>query len=135
VDRARLAALALFADLPDEELDAVARVAEEVRFDGAGQPVTTEGEFGHTLYVIESGSAEVSVDGDPVGAVQPGDVIGEIAVLRSGRRTASVVTSSPVVALAFFKRDVWALERSAPLAAQRLRDAAERRSETESVAP
>lgn len=134
MDRARLAALAVFAGLPDEELDAVTKVAEEVRFDAAGQPLTTEGEFGHTLYVIESGTAEVTVDRDVVGVVKPGDVIGEIAVLRSGRRTASVVTSSPVVALALFKRDVWALERSAPGAAQRLREALERHSEPHSAA-
>jgi Cyclic nucleotide-binding domain len=36
-----------------------------------------------------------------------GDVVGEVAVLASGRRTASVVATSPVQALAFFKPDVW----------------------------
>ena len=33
--------------------------------------------------------------------------------MASGRRTASVVATSPVRALALFKRDVWALEERA----------------------
>jgi CRP-like cAMP-binding protein len=57
--------------------------------------------------------------------VGPGDVVGEIAVLASGRRVASVVATSPVRAIALFKRDVWALENEAPEAARRLRAAIE----------
>jgi CRP-like cAMP-binding protein len=51
----------------------------------------------------------------------PGDVFGEIAVLASGRRTSSVVATSPMRMIVLFKRDVWALERSSPTAAERLR--------------
>src|SRR5438067_706528 len=57
--------------------------------------------------------------------VRAGDVVGEVAVLSSGRRTASVVATTPLRALTFFKRDVWALEREAPEAARRLRAALE----------
>jgi CRP-like cAMP-binding protein len=56
-----------------------------------------------------------------IASVGPGDVFGEIAVLASGRRTASVVATSPMRLLVLFKRDVWALERTAPEAARRLR--------------
>jgi hypothetical protein len=49
-------------------------------------------------------------------------------VLASGRRTASVTAASPVLALAFFKRDVWALERSAPDAARRFSAAFDQRA-------
>ncbi len=124
MERARLAVLPLFAGLPDDEIDLVARFASEVEFD-AGDPLTTEGDFGHTLFVIETGSAEVSADGAPVDVVGPGAVIGEVAVLSSGRRTASVVATSPVRAIALFKRDVWTLEREAPEAARLLHAALE----------
>jgi CRP/FNR family transcriptional regulator, cyclic AMP receptor protein len=67
----------------------------------------------------------VFVHGDKVREVGPGDVIGEIAVLASGRRTASVVATSPVQVIALFKRDVWRLEDDAPEAAGRLRAAME----------
>ena len=66
----------------------------------------TEGEFGHALFAIESGTAEVSADGETRATLGPGDVFGEIAVMASGRRTASVVATSPMRLVAFFKRDV-----------------------------
>ena len=85
----------------------------------------SKGDFGHCMLLIEEGAAEVSVDGTRVRTVGPGDVVGEVAILSSGRRTASVVATAPVRAFSFFKRDVWALERTAPEAARRLRAAIE----------
>ena len=70
---------------------------------------------------IETGTADVLRDGQVVGTVGPGDVVGEIAVIAAGRRTATVVATSPMRLIAVFKRDVWALERSAPQVAERLR--------------
>jgi CRP-like cAMP-binding protein len=122
VDRARLAATAFFAGLPDEELDVIARAATECEY-SEGQRLTNEGDFGHALILLESGSADVWVNGARVWEVRSGEVIGEVAVLSSGRRTASVVATSPVRAAAWLKRDVWALERTAPEAARRLRAA------------
>ena len=117
----RLAAIRLFSDLPAEELTAVASVAGE--FDvPAGSTVIKEGDFGHTVFAVESGTADVLAAGATIGTVGPGDVIGEIAVLASGRRTASVVATSPMRLISLFKRDVWALEGRAPEAARRLRE-------------
>jgi CRP-like cAMP-binding protein len=124
MERERLAAMAFFAGLPEHELDLVARAATQLEFDD-GDPLTTQGEFGHALFAIDSGAAEVSADGARLGEVGPGGVVGEVAVLASGRRTASVVATSPVRALAWFKRDVWALEDRAPEVARRLRAALE----------
>jgi CRP-like cAMP-binding protein len=131
VDRAWLAANPFFAVLPDDELDAVARVASEVHV-AAGEPLTSEGDFGHALFVVDSGTADVTRDGVGVGQVGPGDVVGEIAVLASGRRTASVVATSPLTLISLFKRDVWALEREAPEAARRVRAAFDARASSPS---
>ena len=122
MDRARLAANPFFASLPDDELDAVARIASGVDV-AQGDALTTEGDFGHALFVVESGTADVTQDGVRIGTVGAGDVVGEIAVLASGRRTASVVATSPLTLLSLFKTDVWALEREAPEAARRIRAA------------
>jgi CRP-like cAMP-binding protein len=124
VDRARIASHAFLAGIPEDELDAVAAIASEREF-AAGETVMAEGDFGHSMLLIEEGSADVSVEGTEVRKVGPGDVVGEVAILSSGRRTASVVASSPVRAISFFKRDVWQLERTAPEAARRLRAAIE----------
>jgi len=124
VDRSRVAPISVFAECSDEELDAVARVASELEFD-SGETLMSEGDFGHSLFLVESGSADVLEHGEKVREVGPGEVLGEVAVLSSGRRTASVVATSPVQVIALFKRDVWQLEHDAPVAAQRLRDSIE----------
>ena len=131
LDPTRLGAIPLFAGLAEPELAAVAAVASEVEAD-EGQMLATQGDFGHALYAIETGTAEVRRDGALVRVLGPGDPFGEIAVIASGRRTASVVAASPMRLIALFKRDVWALERDAPETAQRLRALiAERRAADE----
>ena len=86
----------------------------------AGEALAAEGDFGHAVYAIESGTADVIAGGVTIRSIGPGDVVGEIAVLVAGRRTASVVATSPLRVISLFKRDVWALERTAPEAARRL---------------
>jgi hypothetical protein len=39
-----------------------------------------------------------------------------------GQRTASVIATSPMRLIGLFKRDVWALDQRAPIAAARLRE-------------
>jgi CRP/FNR family transcriptional regulator, cyclic AMP receptor protein len=108
--------------IPAEELDAVATVASEREF-AEGETLMAEGDFGHCLFLIEDGSADISVDGTTVAQVGPGDVIGEVAVVASGRRTASVVATAPMRTISVFKRDVWGLESGSPEASRRLRAA------------
>ena len=120
MDASRLSAIPLFAGLTDRELAAVASAASEATAE-EGQTLAAAGDFGHALYAIESGTASVTADGEPLRELGPGDVFGEIAVLASGRRTSSVVATSPMRMIVLFKRDVWALERSSPTAAERLR--------------
>jgi CRP-like cAMP-binding protein len=120
----RIASHPFLAGIPDQELDAVASAASEREF-AAGEPLMTEGDFGHCMLLIEEGVADVSVDDERVRTVGAGDMVGEVAVLSSGRRTATVVATSPLRAISFFKRDIWQLERTAPEAARRLRAAIE----------
>lgn len=129
----RLAAIRFFADLPEDELAAVASMASEEEIP-AGQLLAAEGRVGYSLYAIESGTANVVINGAAVGTIGPGDVVGEMAVLIAppdwsappevaigGLRTASVISTSPMRLIMLFKRDVWALDRRAPVMTQRLR--------------
>ncbi|HEY0415436.1 MAG TPA: cyclic nucleotide-binding domain-containing protein [Gaiellaceae bacterium] len=120
MEPSRLAAIPLFATLEPGHLEALAAVAKETTA-GPGQQVATQGDFGHALYAIEEGSADVSVGGEQVRTLGPGDVFGEVAILTAGRRTATVVATTPMKLIAIFKRDVWSLERSSPEAGERLR--------------
>jgi CRP-like cAMP-binding protein len=133
MDSSRIAAIPFFADLAEDELAAVAAVASEAEVP-PGQALAAEGRVGHSLFAIESGTADVVKAGATVGTVGPGDVVGEIAVYASppdpfappelaegGLRTASVIATSPMRIIGLFKRDVWSLDRRAPGVTQRLR--------------
>lgn len=135
MDATRLSSIPVFADLGEAELAAVGEAAFEIEVT-AGETIAAEGDFGHALYAIESGTADVTIDGTLLRTVGPGDVFGEIALISSGRRTASVTATSAMRLIVLFKRDVWSLERQAPDAAARLRAlASERRSGTATGAP
>ena len=56
----------------------------------------TQGDLGDRYYVIESGEVDVVGDGDLVSTLGPGEGFGEIALLRSGPRTATVRARSDV---------------------------------------
>ena len=71
MDRRRVADHAFLAGLADAELDAVARVASEREF-AAGAALMSEGDFGHALFLVEAGSADVSVHGEKVAVVGTG---------------------------------------------------------------
>ena len=90
VDSARLRALPLFEGLADDEVEVVASMAEE-RTAEAGATVVAQDDFGYSLYLIEEGDAEVVQDGKQVAILGRGDVFGELGLLVTGRRTASVV--------------------------------------------
>jgi CRP-like cAMP-binding protein len=86
----------LFADLEDGELKQIARSMKERRF-SAGETVTEEGKGGIGFFVVESGDAEVSVDGQPRGTIGAGDYFGEIALLTGSDRTATITAKSDMV--------------------------------------
>ena len=66
------------------------------------------------MFAIVEGTAAVTVEGAPVRELGPRDVFGEIAVVASGRRTATVTSSSPMRLVSLFKRDLWRLAEERP---------------------
>ncbi|MGY1740180.1 MULTISPECIES: MFS transporter [unclassified Blastococcus] len=76
--------------LPLPSLEQLARGLEPVAVP-VGAVVFEQGDPGDRYYVIESGEAEVVGDGRLVTTLGPGEGFGEIALLRSGPRTATVV--------------------------------------------
>ena len=121
VDAAELGALPVFGSLSQDELAKLAAGAERVEVGEPGVELTKEGDFGHSVFVVLEGTAEVAVDGDIVRELSHGDLFGEVAVLSSGRRTATVVSSTPMALVSVFKRDVWAIEEKNDAFAEELR--------------
>ena len=105
--------LPLFAGVSARELRAVSKVVDEIDVP-AGYTLTREGEQGYELVFIVDGSAEVSQDGRPINRVRDGDIVGEIAVLTRGERTATVTTTSPTRAFVVTGRDFWMLLERIP---------------------
>ena len=95
VDATELAALPVFDALSPKELERLAAGADRVEIGEPGVELTTEGDFGHSVFVVLEGSARVSIGAEAVRDLSPGDLFGEVAVLSSGRRTATVVSLTP----------------------------------------
>jgi CRP-like cAMP-binding protein len=120
MDSADLGTLPLFRDLTSDQLGRVASACEELEVD-EGTVLVREGDFGHAVFAIRSGTAEVVHDGAVINTLGPGDYFGEIAVMSGGRRSASVVATSPLKLVTIFNREIWRLEREAPEVASVLR--------------
>jgi len=77
--------------------------------------------------VIDSARLEgiplfAGLDGEPIATLRQGDVCGEIGVLVTGTRRATVVAMTPMRLVAMFSRDFRHVERRVPALAARLRE-------------
>jgi CRP-like cAMP-binding protein len=104
MDSSRLAAFPLLAELPAVELDEVTTVVTEVQVD-AGARVVARDEYGTAIYFVEDGEAEVLSEGGEGRAIGPGETFGEISLLLTGERTATVVARTPMRLLTLSGQD------------------------------
>jgi CRP-like cAMP-binding protein len=84
----------LFAGCSREDLETVARLADEVDVP-AGHALTREGASGREFVVLLDGAAVVERGGEALATLGPGDFLGEIALLMRAPRTATVTTTAP----------------------------------------
>jgi CRP-like cAMP-binding protein len=63
----------------------------------AGEVVIREGTVGRDFGVIVSGTATVSICGRRIASLGPGDFFGEVALLGTGRRTATVIADTELI--------------------------------------
>jgi CRP-like cAMP-binding protein len=90
-----LAGVPLFAGLSTRHLKRIRDLAEEARY-MAGAPLVKEGDDGDTFFVILEGMAKVMVGKRVINQLLPGDYFGEISLLDGGKRTASVISETPM---------------------------------------
>ena len=60
----------------------------------AGQALFNEGEQGDLMYVLMSGTAEIVVHGMAVETAEAGAIVGEMAMIDDGARSATLVAKS-----------------------------------------
>jgi CRP/FNR family cyclic AMP-dependent transcriptional regulator len=104
-----LARSALFEDLGAAEVRELAALAHRRRYP-AGAPICIEGESDGSMFIVATGRVRISaasIDGDErhLNELGPGDLIGEIALLDGGTRSAS--------AIAVDDSEVYEIERAA----------------------
>ena len=85
----------LFEDLPKRHLREIAKVSAARRF-AADDELVKEGSAGSVCFLIVEGSAKVVRRGRTVKQLGPGDFFGEMSILTTAPRTASVVAREPM---------------------------------------
>ncbi|HEX2030966.1 MAG TPA: cyclic nucleotide-binding domain-containing protein [Actinomycetota bacterium] len=101
--RELLSQVPLFSACTGEELDRIARLAKRVSA-GAGETFMEEGQPGGAFYVIERGTASVSLDRKELARLADGDFFGEMALIDQGPRSATVQAQSDM--------ELWMIEPS-----------------------
>ena len=115
----RLALLGPFAGCSDAELAEVVRRTCSCRVH-PGDRLAVEGAAGHEFVVIVEGHADVSVAGELVARLGPGDCFGEVALLDGGARSATVTATTDMVLQVSDRRELQAVLASAPTVGQNL---------------
>jgi CRP/FNR family cyclic AMP-dependent transcriptional regulator len=92
----------LFSKIEPARLKLLAFTSEHLEF-MPGESICRQGEQGDAAYIVLDGSADVVVQSDhgpmKVASVGRNDIVGEIAILCDVPRTASVLATTPLVAL------------------------------------
>ena len=120
MDPDRLATLPLFAGLDDERPRRGRRLHARGDDPGGGD-VAAQGDNAYEFFVIEAGEAEVRKGGEVIATVRQGDVVGEIGLLVTGTRTASIVATTPMTLVAMFSREFKQIETRMPAISYGLR--------------
>lgn len=103
-----LKSIDLFSQIPGEDLVRVAQIAEEVDFEPK-EAIMTEGEIGDSMYLIVDGRVQVYKGARLVVELGERECVGEMAILDSEPRSATVRASTQVSALKIEREDFYDL--------------------------
>jgi CRP-like cAMP-binding protein len=117
----RLASMPLFARVGAEERAEIASHLREVTVE-EGTKLAAEGENAYELFVIEAGEVEVRKGGEKIRMLREGDFFGEIGLLTTGTRTATVIATKPTRLVVMFAREFNQLKHHMPTIAAALRE-------------
>ena len=116
----------IFSNCTAEEISVIAGVAQESFFQPA-QIIVTQGSPGQAFYMITSGRVEILRDGVSLGAFAPGDFFGEMSLLDSAPRSATIRAIDEVSCLMLSSWDFKALLERHPAIAIKLLEVLSRR--------
>jgi len=121
-----LARVPVFAQCTADEIHAIAAVAQESFFQ-PGQIIVTQGTPGQAFYLILTGRVEILRDGVSLGAFSAGDFFGEMSLLDSAPRSATIRAVDQTSCLMLSSWDFKALLEQHPSIAIKLLEVLSRR--------
>ena len=95
VDADALRRVPLLAGLPARDLLQVARRADAIDVE-AGRVLVGERQAAYQFFLILDGRADVTREGEQVASLEAGDFFGEIGLVETERRTATVTAVTPM---------------------------------------
>lgn len=119
MDVERLRAIPLFQSVDDEHLSRVAPFVSQVEV-SAGKQLVTEGDFAYEFLAIEEGTAEVRRGDEKIAELGPGDYFGEVGLLETETRQATVIAKTEMKLLTLDSWDMKRLEKELPDAAEEI---------------
>jgi PPM family protein phosphatase len=105
-----LVKMPLFSRLQERELLRIMQVAEVLAFE-KDQVVVKEGDRGDELFIVLSGNVQISRGGGVLSEAGPGEHFGEMALIRSMPRSATVTASVPTEIIALRRGDFFEILR------------------------
>lgn len=96
----------LFKKIPGDELARIGRITREVTF-GMGEALIYEGDIGDSAYLIIDGAVKVQASGNELATLSKNDFVGEMSILDSEPRSATVIATEPVRALKIGREDFY----------------------------
>ena len=124
-----LAQISLFGGCTRKELQELASITTGVDIH-AGQVVCREGQVGREFFVVVEGNAAVTIAGDYVATIGPGQFFGEMALLGDGRRGATVTAVTAMRLLVMSRLEFVLLLADIPSVSRRMLEALSSRLRT-----
>lgn len=108
-----------FKGCTQRQVDDIAKLASDRNLQ-PGEILCTQGAFSSDVFVLVEGEAAVRVDGAQVAVVATGEVVGELAMVSGGHRTATIEAITPLHVIVLDPREVDSVLSADPGSAKRL---------------
>lgn len=109
----------LFQGCSNKDLEKIARAGDEVRMP-AGSLILDQGQTGREAFVVLDGTVVVRRNGKKIDTLGRGAVVGELALLDHGPRTATVICETDCVLLILDQRHFMGILDEVPTLAHKL---------------
>jgi CRP-like cAMP-binding protein len=122
VNAARVREIPMFRHLSQSELERIAGWLQSYSIP-EGDELLREGASAQEFFLIEDGEAAVLEKGERVAVLGPGDFFGEIGLLETGRRTASVIAATPMDVIVMYRPEFERMKVELPTVADQIQAA------------